>query len=75
MYGKSEGHVMELGVEKEELGMHIWETREQHDEAKHEMEKRYSEFNMMLQKIWDDERISKRTNGLVEQLQQNDKIK
>ncbi|KAH7831899.1 uncharacterized protein MONOS_16476 [Monocercomonoides exilis] len=73
--GKCEGHVVELGVEKEELERQIPELMELHEEAKQEMEKRYSEFVMLLQKIRDDEQISKRTSGLVEQLQQNDKIK
>ncbi|KAH7822247.1 uncharacterized protein MONOS_16087 [Monocercomonoides exilis] len=72
--GKFEGHVLELGVEKEELEWQIPELMELHEEAKQEMEKLYSEFNMLLQKIRDDERISKLTNGLVEQLRQNDKI-
>ncbi|KAH7826200.1 uncharacterized protein MONOS_1036 [Monocercomonoides exilis] len=69
-----EWHVMELEVEKEGLGLQIRELKEQHEEAKQEMEKRYSEFNMLLQKIRDDERISKRTRGLAEQLQEKVKI-
>ncbi|KAH7832391.1 uncharacterized protein MONOS_15610 [Monocercomonoides exilis] len=72
--GKCEGHVVELEVEKEGLGRQIRELKEQHEEAKQEMEKRYSEFNMLLQKIQDDERISKRTRGLAEQLQEKVKI-
>ncbi|KAH7824764.1 uncharacterized protein MONOS_2974 [Monocercomonoides exilis] len=66
--------VAELAGVKEGLGHQIRELKEQHEEAKQEMEKRYSEFNMLLQKIRDDERISKRTSGLAEQLQENDKI-
>ncbi|KAH7821605.1 uncharacterized protein MONOS_11481 [Monocercomonoides exilis] len=34
MDGKCEGHVVELGVEKEELGRHIPELRELHEEVK-----------------------------------------
>ncbi|KAH7827233.1 uncharacterized protein MONOS_16446 [Monocercomonoides exilis] len=71
---KCEAQVAELAGVKEGLGQQIRELKEQHEEAKQEMEKRYSEFNMLLQKIRDDERISKRTSGLAEQLQENDKI-
>ncbi|KAH7823652.1 uncharacterized protein MONOS_12346 [Monocercomonoides exilis] len=57
--GKCEGHVVELEMEKEGLGRQIRELKEQHEEAKQEMEKRNSEFYMLLQKIRDDVRISK----------------
>ncbi|KAH7819018.1 uncharacterized protein MONOS_14033 [Monocercomonoides exilis] len=72
--GKYEGHVVKLGMEKEGLGRQIRELKEQHEEVKQEMEKLYSEFHMLLQKIRDDERISKRTSGLSEQLQEKYKI-
>ncbi|KAH7831673.1 uncharacterized protein MONOS_11844 [Monocercomonoides exilis] len=71
---KNEAHVAELAGEKERLRRQIRELKEQHQEAKQEMEKRYSEFNMQLQKTRDEERISKRTSGLEEQLQEKAKI-
>ncbi|KAA6384421.1 MAG: hypothetical protein EZS28_020051 [Streblomastix strix] len=50
------------------------DTLEQFENERRETERRYSEFNALLQKIRGDERMGKKGNGLVEQLQERDKL-
>ncbi|KAH7818523.1 uncharacterized protein MONOS_8406c1 [Monocercomonoides exilis] len=71
---KCEAQKSEIAGENEGMSRQIRELKEQQEEEKHEMVKMSTEFNILLQKIRDDERKSLRMSGLVKKLQEKNKI-